>query len=228
MRTLPVLLTRPRADALRLADELRAAGVQRIEVSPLMRIVATGPLPELSGGIILTSGNAVDTYVELKGPKGLPTWTVGPRTADRARAAGLDVQGTAPDAEALGQAIPETAPPLMHLRGAVARGDLAVALRARGLTADEAVIYRQDGIALTAAAADLLRAGPVVVPLYSPRSAELFFQACPHTAYGNLRIIALSPAVASASPVPPVEQAETPDGSAMVRAVLRYFTTMDG
>ncbi|UWQ17773.1 uroporphyrinogen-III synthase [Jannaschia sp. M317] len=224
---LPVLLTRPEAASLPLARDLRARGAE-VVVSPLLRIVPVAALPQLAAGLIFTSPNGVAAYRGLGGPPGLPVWCVGPRTGAEAQAAGLDLRGTAPDAATLAQAIPADAPPLLHLRGAVQRGDLASDLRARGLAAQDAVIYRQDALPLSAPAVRVL-SRPTLVPLYSPRTAGLLVAGCPAGLLANLRPLALSAAVARALPVSaPI--AKTPDGAAMYRAILSavFGSTVEG
>ncbi|CUH09357.1 uroporphyrinogen-III synthase [Jannaschia seosinensis] len=222
----PVLLTRPAADSKRLAEMLRGEGVEAI-VAPLLRIVPQGPLPEIPGGVLLTSGNGVDSYVFLGGAGGRPAWVVGPRTARRAAAAGFDLCGVAPDAAALAEIVPQDAPPLVHLRGAVQRGDLAARLRVRGLFVAEAVIYRQEPVPLAEAARAALSAGPVVAPLYSPRTARLLGDALSPREAGNLRAICLSAAVADAlrdsAGIAPVVTAGAPDGGAMLRAIRAHL-----
>ena len=220
MPPLPVLLTRPEDDARRLAAELRAMGAGHVEISPLLRIEGTGHVPPLSEGVILTSGNAVRMLRGRSDLAGRPAWVVGARTARMAREAGFDVRAVAEDAAALVALVPDDAPPLVHLHGEVTRGDVAGRLRARGLQVAEAVIYRQVPVDLSASARALLLAGPVLVPLYSPRSAALFARACPPAARATLRILALSDAVAQACPAAPVAVSAAPDGEAM-RELLR-------
>lgn len=213
----PVLLTRPAPASERLAARLAALGAEPV-VSPLLRIRRAEALPELAPGLLFTSVNGVEAYRALGGPPGRPAWCVGPRTARAARAAGLAVRGTAPDAEALARLVPGDAPPLLHLRGAVQRGDLAAELRARGRAARDAVIYAQDPVPLTEAGRAALAAG-AVVPLYSPRSAALLVAAAPDADWTRLRPLSLSPAVASMLPVAS-EVAASPDGAAMWRLLL--------
>lgn len=227
MRPLPVLLTRPEADARRVAAQIRALGAA-VVVSPLMRIGPTGGLPAMTGGVLLTSTNAVSMFVELHGPKGLPAWVVGPRTAEAARAAGFAVRGMAATVDALMKVVPLDAPPLVHLRGEMTRGDLAGRLRERGLSVGEAVIYRQIATPLTDAARILLSRAPTLVPLYSPRSAALLRDACPAEAVCNLRLLALSDAVAEACPVVPLGVSDTPDGAGMMRLIAEHLVPMDG
>lgn len=220
MRPLPVLLTRPLEDSERLARRLRAGGAERVTIAPLIRIVPCGVMPRLDGGVLLTSGNAVAAYVAAGGRGGLPAWTVGPRTAALARAAGFDVRGVAADAASLARIVPQDAPPLVHLRGEVARGDLAGALRARGIAASEAAIYAQEALPLTDEATALVAAGPVLAPLYSPRAAAHLMAACPPGMRENLRPVCLARAVAEACAMAPLAVAVRPDGAAMVEAIL--------
>lgn len=227
MRPLPVLLTRPEAAARPLAIRLKELGA-RVVVSPLMRIAPTGTLPKISGGVLLTSQNAVSVFADLAGPRGLPAWVVGPQTARAAAAAGFTVRGMAPDVCTLVDVVPQDAPPLVHLRGEVTRGDLVARLQARGLKVQEAVIYRQTPLPLSQDACTLLRQGPTLVPLYSPRSATLLAEACPASAIAHLRLLALSEAVAAACTVAPLGISETPDGAGMWRMIGVHLNSKDG
>lgn len=224
----PVLLTRPQAAAEGLAADLRRAGVEEIEVSPLLDIRFVDGLPPLADGLILTSPNGVAAYVALGGPAGRPVWCVGPRTAERAAAHGLLLQATAPDAEALADLIPADAPPLLHLRGEHQRSDLAGALRARGLTASDAVIYDQVAVPLTGAARGRIAQGTVLAPLYSPRTAMLLAEQVPKDHHGHVQTVCLSQAVADAAPFPCRAIADQPDGPAMMRAILSTLATIGG
>lgn len=227
MRLLPVLLTRPEADARAVAQVLRAMGAT-VVLSPLMQIEATGMRPDIAGGVLLTSRNAVRMFAGDDTINGVQAWVVGPQTAELARDAGFRVEGVARDVDHLVDLVPKETPPLVHLRGAVTRGDLAERLTARGLTVTEAVVYRQSEVPLTQEALGLLAAGPTLVPLYSPRSATLLAGVCPPKALPHLRLLALSPAVAAACPVPPVAISETPDGKAMLRLLSEQFSAIDG
>lgn len=226
MHPLPILLTRPEADARRLAARLWALGAGQVEISPLLRIEPVGAVPLDLSALLLTSANAVAAVGAL--PRGVPAWVVGPRTAEMAARAGADVRGVAAEAAALIAMVPADAPPLTHLRGSVARGDVAGGLRARGLSVSEVVVYRQVPQALSAVTLTLLASGPCLVPVYSPRSAELLGQACPAEAWGNLRLLALSEAVAEACPVLPMGVSERPDGKSMIDLIQRALLTIRG
>ena len=131
-----------------------------------------------------------------------PAWVVGKRTAAAARRAGHDVRHVAADADTLVEHLRAARPPgpLIHLRGDHARGDVAGRLARAGLDAGERVVYRQDAVPLTDAALALLGGSdPVILPLFSPRSAALVAARSGRPA-APCRIVALSPAVAAAWP----------------------------
>jgi uroporphyrinogen-III synthase len=218
-----LVLTRPELQSREIAEAL-GEDVPTI-VSPILRIVAADPCPDLDGyaGVVLTSANALAFTPALEG---VPVWCVGPRTAEAAEARGAVVQQVAPDANELVARFEGTGP-LVHLRGAHARGDVAERLSLAGIETDVAVIYRQEPVALTAAAkAALGGADPVIVPLYSPRSARLVGKAAsplgPH-----VTAIAMSDAVAEAwreATGHGSQVAQAPTGSAMlamIQAALR-------
>jgi uroporphyrinogen-III synthase len=195
-----------------MAEGLRALGAETV-VSPLLEIVIADALPPLAPALVLTSQNGVAAYHALGGPAGLPCWCVGPATAEAARAAGLKVRGWAPDAAVLARTVPADAPPILHLRGAVQRGDLAADLRRRGIDARSAPIYAQEPRPLSDAGLAAMARG-AVVPLYSPRTAALLAQAVPLGHWAGCVPLALSPAVAAALPVP-ARTAPRPDAAAL-------------
>ena len=223
----PLLLTRPRSASERLAAELRDVAGQ-VVISPLLRIMPRGPLPRLPGGALFTSAHGVESFLALGGTGGGPAWAVGPRTAARVEAAGFELRGAASDAAALAELVPADAPSLLHLRGAMQRGDLVARLRRRGLEAVEAVVYKQRPEPLTAEALDLLRTRRFVAPLYSPATAALFAAACSVEARANVIAICLSSAVADTLPFPPRAIALRPDGSAMLAEIRAALGAIEG
>lgn len=147
--------------------------------------------------MIFTSETGVEAAVA--GGWSLPrtAYCVGDRTAQAAQAAGFAARSAGGDATALVALLTGERPPgrLLHLRGAEARGDVAATLTAAGIPTDEAVVYDQKEQPLTDAARALLCGdAPVIVPLFSPRSARLFVAAGDWRA--PLWIAALSPTVA--------------------------------
>lgn len=220
-----LLLTRPAAQSARFADECEVEA--DVIISPILEIVPCEVRVDLGkfGGLIFTSENGVQAGKghDLAGRK---VFAVGRRTAEVARAAGADVTSADGDAEALIALILATRPesPLLHLRGAHARGEIAARLADAGIPTEEQVIYEQVARPLTdEAMAALGGERPVVLPLFSPRSATLLCDALPERT-APLFVVAMSPAVAEAwtGPEPKtMEIAETPDAGAMCRAVAR-------
>lgn len=215
-----LLLTRPRADAEQMARQF--APVARVVVSPLVEIVPTGAAPDLRGyaGVIYTSRNAVRLSPD---PAGLPAYVVGPRSAELARERGAELRLVAPDAEALVAALAEhvITGNLLHLRGEHGRGAVAERLCSAGIETHQAVLYRQVLRDLSPEARALLDGErPVIVPLFSPRTAAHFATVARPRA--ELHVVCLSRAVAEALgdlPRAALEVAATPDGEAMERAI---------
>jgi uroporphyrinogen-III synthase len=167
----------------------------------------------------------VAALARLRPSGGLPAWCVGDRTAQAARKAGYGARSAAGDAAALVAAILAEAPPgpLLHARGEDSRGAVADRLTAAGLPTAEALVYAQRPAALSDEARRLLGgADPILVPLFSPRSAEIFAAALadiPRPA--PLWVAALSPAVAdAAAPLSPARMAiaGAPDADALLQA----------
>lgn len=222
---LPVLVvTRPAPAGARFAQEaVRGLGASAV-VSPLMRIdpVEPEPLPAHIGGVIFSSSNAVARAGALGLAVGLPAYCVGPRTTAEAREAGFAAEEAGPTAETLVTALAgrALAGPLVHLRGRHGRGDVAARLSAAGQDCSERVVYDQVALPLDdAARAALSGEAPVVLPLFSPRSARLVAeQAGPG---GARHVVAISPDVARAAAAlgaATLDQADMPDGDAMLRA----------
>ncbi len=226
-----LLLTRPEAASRRFLAELEVAAGRHLRalVAPLMRIDGWTPLmPETPpAALILTSERGAAAASRMRfGP--LPAWCVGERTAEAAREAGLDARAAGGDAERLLTAILNSgeAGPFLHLRGAHARGDLAARLSAAGRPCGEIVVYDQTALSPSPEMLELLGgSNPVVVPLFSPRSAALLARLAPVRA--PLAVAALSPAVADAA-APLSDQpfvADRPDADAMIDATLRALAT---
>jgi len=164
-------------------------------------------LPNLDGirTLIFTSANGVAAYLAAQGPKTLPCYTVGDATAHAAQEAGLRATSAGGDAEALiARIMADNAPgPMLHLRGAHARGDIAERLSAQGCPVSQAIVYHQHAQPLSDQAASLLLGDrPVILPLFSPRSATLLANA---TITAPVYVVAMSSNVADSVRFP-VEQ----------------------
>lgn len=225
-----LLLTRPAAASARFAEEIgRDRPGLQVVIAPLIEIRAL-PVPEMvpPAAVVLASGNAVRAFAQ-QGEHRPPAFVVGPRTAAAARSEGFDVIEEAPDALSLISAIlarPDPGPMLVARGRHVAR-DITAALRAAGRTAVEAVVYDQAELPPPPGALSLIQSpGPVVLPLFSPRSARLALQALGPAGLGRFEVAAISAAVAEvAEPLARgrIVIASQPDGEAMRGIVQRML-----
>ena len=215
-----LLLTRPEGASRRFAAQ--AAGVlppHEVLIAPLTEVVRLPFDPAVfdgATGVILTSANAVPMLPRVPG---LPAWCVGAATARAAAAAGFAARDGGGDAAALVRLLTDAAPegPLVYAHGADVSRDLtrdlpglrAVAVyEARALDPPPAVVAALSG------------ARPVVVPLFSPRSARLFAALPGVLTAPALHLVAISDACAAALPAPlRASIAKTPDSGGMLRAL---------
>lgn len=226
-----LLLTRPAAQSARFADEVtdRIDGLS-VLVAPVLDIVRR-PLfvqPRDYAGLIFTSENGVDAFAAASRERGHPVWCVGTRTADTAAAAGFHtIRSAATEggtAESLFSILSGDHPPtpLLHVRGAHARGDLAPRLTAAGIACDAVILYDQQARPLTPEAmAALDGEAAVLIPLFSPRSASLIAENAAR-AQAPLYPVAISRAAARAWQALRAEApivAQRPDGAAMLDAL---------
>lgn len=219
---LPVLLTRPRAQSDRFAKDLPANLAPVI--SPLLEIVPLKGFAAAPPGttLIFTSGNGVHAYAAQFPGDGQQALCVGDRTAVLAHDAGFETISAGGDADALVAMAQTMAGPFVHVRGVHVTGDVAARLRALGKEVDERVAYDQATLPLSDAALNTLK-GPCLVPLFSPRTAELFAKACPSAAQAH--IMAMSPSVASRLPqnaYKAISVLKTPNAAAMRDALSAY------
>jgi uroporphyrinogen-III synthase len=224
----PVLLTRPLAQSQAFAAQVLArfgAGVRPV-LSPLMAVQPLSPAlpPGPFAGVIFTSAAGVEAALSLCDRLPRLAWCVGQATADRAAQAGFQAQSAGGDADALVAAILADPPPgrLLHLRGEDTRGDVAERLVSAGLETVSQIIYRQIAQPLTPEGRALLATpGPVILPLFSPRSARLVHPAAPDIA-ADLALVAMSVAVAEAAQAIPhrtLHIAARPEAGAMLNAI---------
>lgn len=208
-RALPVLITRPEPQASRFARALLDRYGKRVApvLTPLLAPVFLRPdLPDRPfTSIVLTSETGARAAAALADSLPHRAFCVGDRTAEVATALGFHAQSAAGDAESLFTLLlaQRDAAPFLHLRGREARGDLVARLNAEGIKAQEAVVYAQEPQPMSPEAIRVLSGGgPVLAPLFSPRSAEVFRRALrdlPQSAdpAGRVQLAALSPAVAA-------------------------------
>ena len=220
----PILLTRPQEASERFEVRLRAEGIMApVVISPILRIArCEAKVPEAMAGAIFTSKNGVGA---VEG-RDLPAWCVGEATAQAAEAQGWRAKAAGGDAESLIRRILADAPkgPLVHFRGAHARGNVATRLDQAGIKTSECIVYRQEAEALSPEAMALLgREKNLILPLFSPRSAAQVAKAGPFRA--SLYVVAMSEAVArEAEKLTPVRMIITSEPSAdcMVQGIKQF------
>ncbi|MBW7057110.1 uroporphyrinogen-III synthase [Paracoccus bogoriensis] len=206
-----LLLTRPLPDSQRIAAMLPDWPAV---IAPILRIE---PVPhdaailQAAPGLVFTSGHAVASAGPGRGRLAL---CVGPRTGELARAAGFDVREGDGFAESLLPLIATADRPLIHPHGRHL---------ARRLPVPGVVVYDQLPQPLTPQALELLsRPAPVVLPLFSPRSARLLAQAVAG-AVAPLWVVAISDAALAAFGAPAARTvvASRPEASALVAAITQ-------
>ncbi len=221
-------MTRPAARSDRFAQALRAqfGDDLNIVIAPVMRIESCAPPDAVppQTDVIFTSASAVAALCDQMPAPGTAAFCVGTATTQAARAEDWQASCVGPDADALVAGLLRDPPsrPLIHMRGTHARGDVAGRLSANGVPCAECVVYRQVAETLTVPAQKLLKsASPVIVPLFSPRSARLLSDKLPPQT-GDLWLVTISAAATRAwgdAPCARLVQAETPDLPGMLAAM---------
>lgn len=182
-------------------------------------------------GVILTSENGARVLAELADVAGVRAWCVGGRTASVAAALGMNALSAGGDAADLIKVVRAHRPAgsLLHAHGAEVRGDVAQNLIAQDISVTDKVIYDQVETALSDQVRALLAgSAPVILPLFSPRSARLVGNAA-QGAGARLAIVALSPAVVQAWTGPKPESftvADHPDAAHMTKAVATIWARL--
>jgi uroporphyrinogen-III synthase len=219
----------------RFADQLQAAyGPIAIIVSPLIEPeFLSVPLPaDDFQALILTSETAAQAAGRLLAThKTLPklAFCVGDRTADAASRAGFEAvsaKGAAADLIKLILAQGITGP-LLHLHGQETLGDIADTLNKSGVKTLSVISYRQCAQPLSYMAIDhLMQDWPLLLPIFSPRTARILGESLPENHRAPLLIAALSPSVANhclALSPRRLVIADQPNADAMLQAVAELL-----
>ncbi|WP_293577478.1 uroporphyrinogen-III synthase [Phaeobacter sp.] len=194
-------MTRPKAAGERFVASLGAACLKHLTVisAPLIQPEPLAIETDVIHGsdVIFTSAQAVEFVPSPSKTKAQRAYCVGEHTTDRAQASGWLAECRGQDADALVASLIQTPPPsgLLHLRGRFGRGDIANRLTAAGIATRECIVYEQrlqgyDHV--KRAEIDAQRS--LIVPLFSPRTAEQFVNLAPYSA--DLHLLAFSNAVA--------------------------------
>lgn len=175
-----VLITRPRPAAERFAaDLLREFPRLNVIISPVLEIVQTGELPELSQyqGVIFTSPNAVERFSASKRLDRCHCFCVGDTTAEVARQIGFSAVSAGGSSHELIDLVKNfpTKGRLVHVRGVHSRGEIAQRLSDMGRPCDTSIVYDQIEQTLNHSAQQLFNEKKLVIaPIFSPRTADLF------------------------------------------------------
>ena len=206
-----LLLTRPEPASRRFAAEAAYLGLQTI-ISPVLRIVPVaheGARLAQARGLVFTSIHAVPA---AGAGRGRPAICVGPATAQAARAAGFDVTEGPGDAARMMPLLEGLGAGWLHPHGAHV---------ARPLPVPGMVVYDQLPQPLTEAALKALAGrGPVILPLFSPRSARLLSLRAAE-ARAPLWLVPISPAAGAEwrAAQARLAVAPTPDAAGILRAI---------
>ncbi len=227
-----ILITRPQEGSEAFAAELRAhlGPAAAICVAPLMRIDPADDLPDLAPyrTLIFTSAHGVSAFARATPRRDFTCYTVGDATAAAARQAGFDPITGPGNGRALAAQIRQDAPgqPCLYLRGDHVAFDMARALGSAGIETHQATVYRQVPCPLPPEARVLVeQADPLIVPVFSARSAQLLLDALPIDA--SLHIGAISDAAARAIPrdrAAVIRVAGATDRSAMLKCVATLWS----
>lgn len=214
-----LIITRPVPDGARFAGEVAAHIDVPTILSPLQEIVPLDTECD-AGGYLFTSSNGVAQASRL-GLSAGPAWCVGDRTAQMARDAGFDAQSANGNAEDLIAMVLNQRPAiaLAHIRGRAARGDIAPRLSAAGIHCDDVIAYDQRAIALTKEAKVAIEGvNPVIIPLFSPRTASLLLEQI--RLGSHIELIAISQVTANALAPHHAMVVDAPNGVEMLAAVV--------
>jgi uroporphyrinogen-III synthase len=195
-----MIMTRPAGSNTRFVDRLSP------EVRARLRIIRS-PLIEIRGREADVDIGAQDTamFTSENGIRFAPpgegrrAYCVGTLTTRAAAMKGWDAVCAGVDADGLVAHLMSIKPPglLHHLSGVHVRGRIPERLREAGFSVEQTPLYDQILLPLTAEAMDCLTQDqPVLVPLFSPRTARHFATMAPRGA--ELHIVAMSAAVAEA------------------------------
>ena len=230
-----LVLTRPTEASRRFSLEVqKKMGLDiSVIISPLLEIVQLpAKIESRNKALVLTSANAVSGAVRLGFRSGTKAFCVGAKTAEAAQEAGFQTLSADGNADDLVSLIADLNPatPLVHVRGEHTRGNVANRLSNLGFPCESVTTYRQ---AIRPPTETLLSAllgdEPLLVPLFSPRSALIF--GLVEEIRAPLHIIAISQAVASEVAdlgVDTVRVIDKPDAQSMVAATCHRLFELLG
>ncbi len=226
-----ILLTRPKPASENFAKALVKEGVaiKQIHQAPAFRInmKIDWDAPAAGTLLILTSQNGVQAAANNLVPGEYSAICVGDKTSRLAQKLGFDAHFAGSTVAELLKRFPEVDGPVCHLRGAHTTDSIAQHLQGLGHSATQIITYDQPELPWTDTVYDLLKGGtPVVLPLFSPRTAELV--CARHHDFSRHTAVAISSAVESVCQQHGFDRilvAETPIGPAMLDRTIAAYTS---
>jgi len=218
-----LLLTRPKADAVKLSEDLPTIDKAHHILAPVFQInkLKTITVSDADAAYIFTSRHAAECV-------GHPTtsakaFCVGAATAAILERKGFDVVATAPTAQALVEIIKRSEhESLVYVRGVHVAADIEKDLTLAGLETNSVIVYEQIETAWDQDISNKAKsAKALIIPLFSPRSAQLTGQRLAQFE-GEVSLVAMSDAVLNAwsGPVPQsVVVADQPNIAFMKQAI---------
>lgn len=196
-----LLMTRPRPGSEQFLRQLPANVLDQVTpvVAPLLKIERGGETVVLTNvaGVIFTSVNGVRAAPVPSQSREMPAYCVGTGTARVAQELGWRVDATGANADELVATLigSQTQGPLVHLCGRHTRGKIAERLGSAGCQTRRQVVYDQKLMPIDdKILATLQESGPVIAPIFSPRTARQFVSQCREIRH--LHLVAMSSAVA--------------------------------
>jgi uroporphyrinogen-III synthase len=224
-----LLLTRPLAQSQRFAGEVAARfGALQVVISPLLipRFLPATP-PSGMDGVIFTSETGVAAALAAGvQARGEAAYCVGARTAAAARLAGFDARDAQGDWQDVAALITREGgqKSLAFLCARQAASQLQTVLTAAGHHIERIEVYTQDAQPLNPAAQALLAGShPVILPLFSPRTAQVFCAQAQPAA--PIYLLGLSNAVTDAYSLPFARKAvaHRPNSAALLDAFAQVL-----
>lgn len=198
-------------------------------ISPILKIQTLRPKidPNQYGAFIFSSRNGVMAANQLFNLQGRKAFVVGNKTAKIASNLGMRTYSADGNSGDLLNLIIQKHPveKLLFLRGEYATGSVAETLNSIGLETESVVVYRQHAQKLSPEAQGALCGfDPVLIPLFSPRSAALMGSEMKRIkATARFSLIGMSQSVMDAWNGPrPINLvvADEPNAAAMVEKTL--------
>lgn len=221
-----IILTRPEPGLSKFSGQLlHDLPTADVYNEPLQVIEFVPNILDLDGynGFVFTSSNGVRAAKRWNLPKRIG-FGVGSVTTNLASTFCDPVYNGGSNVDALIELILAQRPhgPLLHVRGKVSVGNLADRLSEHGIETHEVIGYEQSAIPASDTLLQMLQGGmPVILPLFSPKSAEILKMLS--TRRDHWHVVAMSQAVAEIfcpDEVMILETAKNPNGAAMLEAVI--------